>query len=48
MFDILKFSMPYEKYNSYKNFAYLFIAILVVVGGYQILAGFRPKNNSIN
>src|SRR3989338_2653958 len=48
MFDILKFSMPYEKYNSYKNFAHLFIAILVVVGGYQILAGFRPKNNSIN
>ena len=40
--------MPEEKYNSYKNFAYLFIAILVVVGGYQIFSGFEKKDYSIN
>lgn len=40
--------MSFEKYNSYKNFAYLFIAILVVVGGYQIFAGTEKKDYSIN
>lgn len=29
-----------EKYNSYRNLAYLVIAILLVVGVYEVLSGF--------
>ncbi|PIR42866.1 hypothetical protein COV25_00495 [candidate division WWE3 bacterium CG10_big_fil_rev_8_21_14_0_10_35_32] len=39
--------MPEEKYNSYRNLAYLVIATLLVVGVYEVFNGF-DSNKTVN
>lgn len=40
--------MPEEKYNSFKNLAYLVFSVLLVVGIYQVVSIFGVANDPVN